>query len=282
VRDRVIIPTYNRPELLSICLECLSKCPEIKDLDIYVYLDNHGSTVEYRKYRLWTSTVVSRFLNLNIKLICREPHGYSGNSYNVLMAYAEAYKDGCEHIFEIEDDILVTPDFFTWQYQEFNAKNPWFAVIGSKNLRNKNFYLTSYVTMGEDLCSCGVGYPRATIEKIIPHIKDEYFRDMSKYVIEKFPNFTGDATFSEQDGLLQRIMLDESEHFVYWAVPEKAYHIGWWGYHRNTNAPVGDLDERIKYVKTVLEDSSLLKSLAGRNDVSFNSDAFHFGEKQFS
>ena len=126
MRDRIVVPTFQRPELLWVCLECLFANPEVKDMDVVIYLDNHTNLPSPPINDCLK--VIDRYNSSNLKLVVRKPHSYEGNSYNVLTAYVEAYNDGCEHIFEVEDDILVTSDFFEWQYRQFNKSEDWFAV----------------------------------------------------------------------------------------------------------------------------------------------------------
>ena len=273
MRDRVIVPTYRRPELLQVCLEHIYSQAAVAELDVQVCVDNHTyanglAPIEEIKQ------VVDKFYAPNLKLKIREPHSYEGNSYNVLTAYADAYNDGCEHVFEVEDDIMVSHDFFAWQYKQFQKSQEWFAVIGARNFRTPvpKDAVDCFTTCSEDLVSWGVGYPRKTLEKILPHVNHDYFSNMPNYVTKTFPWFKGSAAFSEQDGLLQRVMLQNPVPVV-WSVPVRAYHCGWWGYHRPTNIrPTGTLEQRVQQVRDTLNDSERLKTLSRIyfNDVEYN------------
>ena len=58
--------------------------------------------------------VLGKFPQLPLQVGYRPPHQYPGNSYHVLMAYRDAYETDAEHVFLIEDDVLIHPEFFDW------------------------------------------------------------------------------------------------------------------------------------------------------------------------
>jgi Glycosyl transferase family 2 len=243
MRDRVIIPTYDRPEMLALCLERLRECPEFDSLDVHVYMDRHSDQP--------LPAEIAEVIDSGICVHLRAHHRFPGNSFNILMALHEAYGYRCNRVFLIEDDVMVKPDFFTWQYRQFEQHPDAFAVIGGGNTRTfpAENCGESYVTTGEDLCSIGVGYPRSTLKKILPHINYAYLLDMVGYCQRMFPEHKGNPNMAEQDGLIQRIMLRE-EHKVVWSNPSRALHAGWYGYHRtNLPRPQGTLEERISQVR---------------------------------
>jgi GT2 family glycosyltransferase len=264
MRDRVIVPTFQRPELLWLCLERLFECQEVKDMDVYVYVDAHcGQPPPIEE--IWR--VIANVDAVNLRLRLMAPHSYDGNSYNVLTAYSEAYEDGCDRIFEIEDDVLVTPDFFTWQYRQFAKRSDWFAVVGAKNPRTRipDSCKDAYETVGENLVSLGVGYPRETIKWVLPHIRPEYFSNPERYCKKTFPQFH--IAGAEQDGLLQRIMLEDPRPIA-WAAPVRAWHAGWWGYSRkDTQRPQGTLEERVVQVREIIADPKRLHEISCADDV---------------
>jgi Glycosyltransferase like family 2 len=249
MRDRVIIPTYDRPEMLAVCLEHLRKCQEFNSLDVHVYIDRH----EDQAFAAFNE--IGEVIGSDTVLLPRVKNNFLGNSFNILMALHEAYNDRCKRVFLIEDDVMVKPDFFTWQYRQFEQHPDAFAVIGGWNTRTfpAENCGESYVTTGEDLCSIGVGYPRSTLKNILPHINYAYLSDMVGYCQRVFPEHNGNPNMAEQDGLIQRIMLRE-EHKVVWSNPSRAVHAGWYGYHRpNTPRPQGTLEERIAQVRLAID-----------------------------
>lgn len=270
MRDRVIIPTFDRPEMLALCLERIKQAEGTRDLDIYVYVDGHK---DQRQVGLVETLEIAEWYAPWVLTRTRQKHDFHGNSFSVLLALHEAFVSRCKHVFLIEDDVLVEPDFFAWQYRQLKEHPDVFAVIGGKNTRNtiwKFDGVESYFTTGEELCSIGVGYPRSTLFKIMPHICYPYFSDMVGYCKQTFPEHTGNPNMAEQDGLIQRIMLRE-EHKVIWSNPVRAHHVGWYGYHRpHTERPTGTLEERIAKVREIIADPERLKRIAQRDDVEIS------------
>lgn len=265
MRDRVVIPTYDRPEMLALCLERVFACDGVSNLDVHVYCDVHATGDEERAFNETNLIAAGYPTNLTF----RHRHAFKGNSYNVLLALYDAYMSRCKRVFLIEDDVLIEPDFFTWQYRQFEQHPDAFAVIGGKNTRTlpaKNCG-DSYITTGEDLCSIGVGYPHSTLLKIMPHVNYAYLSDMVGYCKGVFPEHKGNPHQAEQDGLIQRIMLRE-EHKVVWSNPVRAHHIGYYGYHRSHSArPTGTLEERIAQLREIIADPERLRAVAQSDDV---------------
>ena len=113
--DIVLIPAYMRPEYLSLCLEYLAAAEGarvgkefwvIQDMRQH---DEHRFNVQLR----WTKEVLDNS-PLPVRYIFRQPHNYAGNSYNTLEAYKEAYGTEARFTYLVEEDVLVTPDFFRW------------------------------------------------------------------------------------------------------------------------------------------------------------------------
>src|SRR5277367_3036273 len=114
--DIVLIPTYMRPEYLALCLEFLAKAEGAHDNKEYWicqdmrFDDDNRFGMQLR----WTKEVLENS-PLPVRYIQRKPHGWSGNSYNTLEAYKEAYgTDGVQNVYLVEEDVLVTKDFFRW------------------------------------------------------------------------------------------------------------------------------------------------------------------------
>jgi len=229
VRDILIIPTFNRPELLWLCLDYISACPEYGELDIKVYLDAHYK----RQSRLNETKEVLKKFNDNVKLYVRQPNGYRGNSYNLMMAYSDAFHSKAEYVFMVEDDVMISSHFFEW-HKQAQLVNPVCSVAG-KNPGHGVY------------CSIGVCFNREMLEPIVKHCVHEYFKDMGGYCRANFPP----SPFgTEQDGLIARVFNGKK---AVWANPPEAQHIGWYGYNRPHGIrPIGNLNDKYKKVKEVL------------------------------
>ncbi|SRR6266568_4780092 len=113
--DLLLVPTYNRPEFLHLCLERILSAPGSDTKDLWIAEDRHLSdrfhvdTAVQRE----TAEVVARVkAQRNVRHIQRIPHNHFNNSFNVLEGYKEALVHGYEYVYLIEDDVMVLPDFF--------------------------------------------------------------------------------------------------------------------------------------------------------------------------
>src|SRR6476661_5195277 len=118
MQDILIIPTFDRPEFLWLCLDHIVACPEAGELDIRVYVDNHTF---HPPPLVAIRSVLENFPQLHIALVVQNPHDYAGNSFNLLTAYKEAFESDANLVFMVEDDVMVRPNFFEWhrQVQEY-------------------------------------------------------------------------------------------------------------------------------------------------------------------
>jgi hypothetical protein len=198
--------------------------------------------------------------------------------------FVQAFRVGCRNIFDVEDDIVVARDFFTWCYATL-AQGDWFAVDAARNSRTpapddgSSYYVTQAGgpkdprcsgwkegQLVDDLVSWGVCYPAATLAKLLEHVGHSYFSDMPGYCRRRFPGVLAgpQVYFSEQDGLIQRVMLQHKGQ-VAWSAPPRAWHVGWYGYHRNDGKrPQGGVERRYQELRAIVADPSLLAKGRGR------------------
>lgn len=241
-RDVLIVPTFSRPELLWLCLDHLAACAETVTLDIRIVVDAHvGKPPPLSDIRY----VVSLFPQLPITLIERPPHTYSGNSFNVLMAYQEAIAAHPRFIYLVEDDVMVSPTFFQWHQVVHQTCRPACSIGVQKTARMQGY------------ASLGVCFPLATVTEIVAHCRPAYFSDMRAYCKQQFPPSSFEF---EQDGLICRVLVGKP---VIWATSPHAQHVGWYGYHRpRSERPRGTVEQRYHRVKQVLSDGTQLTQCA--------------------
>lgn len=228
--DIVIITTYNRPDYLRLCLEYLSRAQGAREKEIWVSIDRGKGL--YREF----CEVILDFRNwLNVRTIVREPHSYMGNSMNTMEAYKEAYQTGAKHVYLVEDDVLVQPDFFTW-HEAVQSRGDFFCSIGYRCLRNAKVYAgftdpAAYFTSRCDYASIGVCWRREKLEPVVKHARPEYYSDLGGYLNRTFPNNRFSDSFTEQDGLIMRV-LGEQHGNIAWVYIPRCYHVGFNGYNR--------------------------------------------------
>lgn len=248
--------------MLWLCLERLSDCPEIQDLDLHVYVDCHDA-IRTAPPKAEVEGVLAKFSYLPIQVFFRAAHPYDGNTYNVMMAYAEAYARDSEFVYLVEDDVMVDPNFFAWhQKAQRQGEAKWFCSIGSRCLKNSTPYGDDYV-LASGYASIGVCFKRENLAAIVEHANPHYFRHMSSYIGTALKDSRADQ-YTEQDGLIERIIA-KMRAPVIWPTRETSvcHHVGYYGYHRwNSARPQGALEKRYEFLKVAIGDPERLRGLA--------------------
>lgn len=253
-----IIPTFKRPEFLHHCLKALVACEDAGNVTFWVSIDRALDTVDLATDEARAvAALVLQFQDHRNHAIYRPVHSYHGNSYNVLESLKDAYVAGAEQVYLVEDDIMVTPDFFRWHRAAQELAKP-FCSIAHKNIRRKdleNGAVDEILLSRADYCSLGVCFGRESLAKIVAHATPAYYSDLGGYLGK---NFAPSTEFTEQDGLISRIMFREGGAAAFPYIP-RAFHVGFTGYHRESTweAPQ-DLPARIEALGRVLADPESL------------------------
>lgn len=230
--DSLLITTYNRPDYLRLCLEYLSKADGIRNKEIRVYVDR-GRALVREFYEVFRD-----FPTLNISSVFRSEHDYHGNSFNTLEAYKDAFQSDARYVYLIEDDVLVTPDFFRW-HERVQEQEDLMCSVAYRCSRNpavlKIEDAEAYLLSGQDYASIGVCWKREKLAPVIEHAKTEYYENLNGYLQKHFPNNRFSNCFTEQDGLIMRIMA-KTGGIVAWPFVPRCYHIGFAGYNRPKSA----------------------------------------------
>lgn len=270
MKDVVIVPTFDRPEFLWLCLENIAAADGWQDSVILVCEDIHADkpksfTVEIEM--LATIRYFEKVFGQNFRYRHMTPHTTYGNSLNLLRAFQESECCGYELICVVEDDVLVTKDFFLWNQRLFDLPlKPWVVCAGRLN-RSLNFESNGRYAMDESIrdvmmCKSVVGaynswatcFPRSSVTSFLKEI-------------------TCDTDFKpgvEQDMLIQDYMRKHKLSSAWPYVP-RAFHVGWYSYHRNGGIiPQGTLEQRVSVLRSIVMKQSKLREIAGIQDV----DAF--------
>lgn len=231
--DVVLVTTYNRPDYLRLCLEYLSRAEGSGNKDVRIYVDR-GKSLIREIYE-----VVNDFrCALNPTVFFRDAHSYHGNSYNTLEAYREAYQSDAEFVYLVEDDVLVQPDFFRW-HEEVQKQSDFMCSIAYRCSRNPQVTRDpilekdpeAYFVSAQDYASIGVCWKKQKLAEVVKHACPEYYQDMTKYAFTHFPDNRFAECFTEQDGLIMRILHDVKGN-VAWPYVPRCFHFGTFGYHR--------------------------------------------------
>ena len=169
VRDIVLIPAYMRPEYLALCLEHLAAAPASRDDKQYWVCQDmrFEDDCRYGMQLRWTKEVLDNS-PLPVRYIQRKPHGWNGNSYNTMEAYKEAYGTEARYVYLVEEDVLVTRDFFTWHEAVQDAEPDTLCSIAYRCSRNREARTdivdpAAYFTTARDYASIGVCWRREIV-----------------------------------------------------------------------------------------------------------------------
>jgi hypothetical protein len=266
--DVVLIPCYMRPEYLALCLEHLAAAEGSRaDKEYWVCQDmRFEDDCRYGMQLRWTKEVIDN-ARLPVRYIQRKPHGWTGNSYNTMEAYKEAISTDVRYVYLVEEDVLVTPDFFRW-HEAVQAVEPnTMCSVAYRCSRNREARTdivdpAAYFTTERDYASIGVCWKKDRLSRLASHSSPAYFADSSNYIQRTFPGnrFAGD--FCEQDGLIMRLMWEERA-FTSWPYVPRCYHMGWYGYHRpNGKRPEGQLGDKVARLRSLLRRPEELRIVA--------------------
>jgi len=266
--DLVIIPTFDRPEFLWLCLENLYenvlRAPNYPD--IWVCEDIHadkpkGFTVEMDMlavHHYWRS-------RLGYQYMATSPHTTYGNSYNVLNALQKAAPLGYRYVYLIEDDVLVTPGFFDWNEAVHKQFNPWASCAGRLN-RSLNFEMNGREAIDENIKDANACRSSVTSYNSWATCFSAVAVKQISAMIGGYDNFY--AGF-EQDIMIQKQIRREKLTTVWGYVP-RAFHMGWFSYHRDGGMKLyGTLEERVTALRAAVKDPAKLRALGAQDMDAF-------------
>ena len=268
--DIAIVPTWNRSEMLWHCLDRLRQTPEVKDraVGILVSVDRHRS----RRDDPDIAKVLREFApSMIIHDRYNGPHTYTGGTSNILFAYRLAFEmPEVEFVFSVEEDIMVGEDFFRWHYA-VQKQGDWMCSIAAKNRRAHQADSNDpaeYFTSRDTYQGWGVCWRANKLLPVLDHAKPEYYADMTGYLARRFPDSVFGNSFTEQDGMIERV-LRETHGITAWPYVPRAFQAGAWGLHSWTRPLNGNLESRIQQLADLMyKYPEKLAAMAGeRRDV---------------
>ena len=259
MKNIVLIPAYRRPEFLYLCLLMIRQAEHWQDYKYRVCLDQGFD---------WLCRDVIKWAIAEGMDIDEQQTNYTGytmgkQSYNVMHNLVKAASDTAEYVYMIEDDIMVSNQFFNWHRAAHATDEDVCCYIASAN-NNTKFNTTYdreayYVGVKADYQGLGISYKKDFIlNHIAPHDKREYYQHPINYCKRHFADsFIGNA-FAEQDGLIRRVMERNDLRAMFPHVPQ-CYHAGYYGKNRGRYPAKMTLQDKIDTVSKIIFSDEAMK-----------------------
>ena len=122
VKDVVIIPVFHRIDYIEQCFNSLLNARGIDGKRVWVFQDNRRGAPDIKPVQKLVLDLVPKFPNSRFWLL--DPHDEVGFLNNTHYALSRAWDSGAEKIYYIEDDVVVTRDFFEW-HDAVQADGDW-------------------------------------------------------------------------------------------------------------------------------------------------------------
>lgn len=251
--DVVILPNFTRPEFLTLCLEQIQTNPNWAQFK-YLFVLDYG----YRR-QLWE--VIRPFKgNYDVLEIPKTNLTTAKQSYALIQGYRRALQYNPEFIFMIEDDIMVSNDFFNWHYKVLQANEGLFASIASRSVNTDTPIIAELEKyfIAHTYQSLGICFPVNRLRYFLTFFTPEYFNNPVKYVLHHFPQSKIGAMFCEQDGVFHRIVEKEQLPIAFPWYP-RCYHAGVYGKGRGKRMP-GTLNEKVAHLRNVIFNPGAMKN----------------------
>lgn len=267
MNEIILIPAYNRIEFLTLCLENLLNA-DGKKPPILVCVDNHQGappSIEVVEFLEQLKQVPA----YQLEYVILQPHNYAGLSHAIMsgMNLALHHQSRPDFVYYIEDDVMVGKDFFEW-HRAVRDLGKWFVQVACKNhcteTKRKNskdpnlLYTTDF-----DYTALGAGFHRDSICHILQHSTSVYWKNTGAYVQKMFPKSVIPTMYSEQAGLIRRVMEAEPRFKSVWPYLPRGFHAGFDGKNCKGKAIPGKTSrDRIDYLRGILQNKKKMNDLA--------------------
>lgn len=275
MQNLVLIPCWRRDDFLAVTLEHIVNANRA-DQYCYIFLVDRGFSPNV------LGVIESFPLCKDVRIM--NPHRYIGNSYNVLEGYKYALEltPQCESelIYLIEEDIWVGKDFFDFHETVQSQYSP-FCLSGVRCQNDPTQYEQNPAAVyhHHTFQSLGLSWKPKNLKLVADHAKPEYYRNMKGYIRAMAPNSKYGTSWSEQDGLINRLVEVNNVQCMYPYVG-RAYHAGFVGYNRRGRPLEGSLEERVQTLKTMSKEDMNERAIEYKDIESIDCSIDH-GVKEF-
>lgn len=265
MKDIVIVPVFDRPEYLWVCLEHLHRAHGMENKELWICEDIHadkpkGFTIEVEMLAT-IREAIRVFGYENVVYYGRHPHTTYGNSHNLMAALRDAYATEAKYVYIVEDDTMVTEDFFDWHEQVQQQYKPFVTCAGRIN-RSLNFQMNGPEAIDE---SCKDPMACVRSHKAYMSWATCFKRENLYWFLKHAPSNGGYGTWRpgfEQDMFIQDFIRNSHAATVWPYVP-RAYHMGVRSYHRTAGLAFnGTLEEKVKQLREMIGSKEKIRSMA--------------------
>lgn len=249
-QDVIIFVCYQRPELAVLALEHLAECPEAKECDLEIWIDNHIGNPPHPD--IWK--VIEGFLFPSVPSVSlMSAHTVAGMNLVTPEALKQAYQSKYRYVFVLEEDIMVTPDWIRWSRAAHQTFHPLVSYGQSAQSRHPD---PTLCVIQEWFCAWGACFSREKMEPIVRHFNADLYSNPLAYQQKELPEQFKTHNVLAWDGLLTNIMRRDHLKSVC-PLMARCFHAGVWGFHRNPKSPLADgsLGDRIREMREHLYDS---------------------------
>lgn len=259
--DLVIVLAWRRADFLMATLQRLALADE-PDMYYRISIDRNYDS---RVVEVADNFVVRMNGRAEIRFVPQ--HNFWGSSYNTFTTYADAAQEDWDIVHMIEEDILVSVDYFTYHREAHALAPDAFSVCGCRNWMrgeppNQD---EDSVYLSDNYLVSSTSYRREMLPEILKFVDPTYYENPAAYISAIFPDASMPHTkWTEQDGLLMRIRERLGLSCVYPCVP-RSYHAGFSGYNRPGLNLTGTVAENAQRILT-MGDEELNQRSGGFND----------------
>lgn len=264
MKNTVVIPVYNRPEYLKICIDFIKKSHGYEN---YRYLFACDIGYSKKNYEIIDKFDVEKYI------VTPNNHKYriGKQSFNVINGLLSACTFDSDLIFYIEDDVFIGSDFFDFSEQIHKKENGLFCSILSKNVNGNDVVCGDinayYVKQSNEYQGIGACFNKEMLKHYLSqHFVNEYFSNLSLYVSIHFSDSSLHNEFAEQDGLIRRIIEKNKLSVAFSHIP-RCFHAGFYGYHRSPKIQINrmNFEQRCAAIMKIAFDVNELSAIA-QND----------------
>lgn len=225
--------------MLSLSLPRLRDAAKQKPIEFYIYLDHVGAGNRLDEVEYLRDAHLPQAFILQAKPHIAAPSG----CWNILNALKSGYETGAEHIYLVEEDVMVRPNFFDYHEQTLKY------VDVSCGRKDRLFWKSSpglYTNPGS-------AFRAQVIAELIPHINDAYFTELRAYMDRELPP-SWESQSNLDDGLIRRVIRANNFSVAYPEVGVCA-HQGFYYYNKiDRYMNEGNIEERVARLKEILSE----------------------------